>query len=42
MYVVPMKEKSKVPKALKEFAQEIGVPTALIFDMSGEQTSDAI
>ena len=40
VYVVPMKDRKEIPKALKEFAKEIGVPVALIFDMSGEQTSN--
>ena len=40
VYVVPMKDQKEIPKALKEFAKEIGVPVALIFDMSGEQTSN--
>ena len=39
MSVVPMKSKSEVPKALKQFAKEIGAPEAIIIDHSGEQTS---
>ena len=40
VYVVPMKDRNEIPKALKEFAKEIGFLVALIFDMSGEQTSN--
>jgi hypothetical protein len=39
VYVVPLKSKSNVLDAVKQFAKEIGAPDALIFDMSGEQTS---
>ena len=39
VYVVPMKDRKEIPNMLKEFAKEIGVPVALIFDMSGEQMS---
>ena len=39
VYVVPMKSKVNVLDAVKQFAKEIGAPDALIFDMSGEQTS---
>jgi hypothetical protein len=39
VYVVPLKSKSNVLNAVKQFAKEIGAPAALIFDMSGEQTS---
>jgi hypothetical protein len=39
VYVVPMKSKANVLDAVKQFAKEIGAPDALIFDMSGEQTS---
>ena len=35
VYVVPMKDRKEIPKELKEFAKEIGVPVALIFDISG-------
>jgi hypothetical protein len=37
--VVPLKTKANVLDAVKQFAKEIGAPDALIFDMSGEQTS---
>ena len=40
VYVFPMKDRKEIPKALKDIAKEIGVPVALIFDMSGEQTSN--
>ena len=32
-----MKRKSKVSQAIKQFANEIGVPTSIIADMAGEQ-----
>ena len=37
-----MKDRNKVPKALKEFIKEIGVPVALIFDISGGKMSGGI
>ena len=42
VYVVPMKSKADFPDALKQFSREIGVPTALILDPSGEQTSKRV
>ena len=39
VYVVPMKSKSEVLQAVKQFAKEIGAPEAIICDMAGEQTS---
>ena len=39
LYVVPMRRKSEVLQALKHFAKEIGAPTSIIADMSGEQMS---
>ena len=42
VYVVPMKSKSEVLQAVKQFAKEIGAPEALINDMSGEQTSKSL
>jgi hypothetical protein len=39
VYVVPLKSKANVLDAVKQFAKEIGAPDALIFDMSGAQTS---
>ena len=38
-YVVPMHRKLEVLQALKQFAKEIGAPTLIIADMSGEQMS---
>ena len=38
-YVVPMRRKSEVLQALRQFAKEIGAPTSIIADMSGEQMS---
>ena len=37
--VIPMKRKSKVLQAMKQFAKEIGAPDAIVCDASGEQTS---
>ena len=42
IYVVFMKKRSEFPLALKAFAKEIGVPTSLIMDPSGEQTSNEV
>jgi len=42
VYVVPMKSKGKFPNALKMFAKEIGIPLALIFDPTGEQSSNKV
>ena len=39
LYVVPMQKKSEVLQAIKQFAKEIGAPTSIIADMSGEQMS---
>ncbi len=39
VYVVPLKTKANVLDAVKQFAKEIGATDPLIFDMSGEQTS---
>ena len=39
LYVIPMRRKSEVLQALKQFAKEIGAPTSIIADMSGEQMS---
>ena len=33
IHVVPMKSKSEVPKALKEFAKVIGAPDAIILSL---------
>lgn len=42
VYVVPMKSKSEVLQAVKQFAKEIGAPDAIISDCSGEQKSHAL
>ncbi len=39
IYVVPMRRKSDMPVALKQFAKEVGAPDSIIADMSGEQMS---
>ena len=39
LYVVPMRRKSEVLQAIKQFTKEIGAPTSIIADMSGEQMS---
>jgi hypothetical protein len=39
VYVVPMKSKSEVLQAVKEFAKEIGAPDAIICDAASEQKS---
>ena len=39
VHVVPMRKKSEVLQALKEFAKEVGAPEAIICDASKEQTS---
>ena len=42
VYVVPMKRKSEVIYAIKQFAKEVSAPDALIADMSGEQMSNEV
>ena len=42
LYVMPMQWKSEVLQAIKQFAKEIGVPTSIIADMSGDQTSQEV
>ena len=39
IYVVPMKRKSKILLAVKQFAKEVGAPDSFVAEMSGEQTS---
>ena len=39
IHVIPMRRKSEVLQALKQFAKEIGAPDAIICDAAGEQTS---
>ena len=38
MFVYPMKTKTQIVNAVKAFAKEIGVPTALVLDIEGTQT----
>jgi hypothetical protein len=40
--VVPLKSKSEVLPAVKQFAKEIGAPDAIISDAAGEQSSQAL
>ena len=42
IYVVPMKCKSEVLSAIKQFAKEVGVPDAIVSDMSREQVSQDV
>ena len=42
IYVVPMKRKSEVLLAIKQFAKEIGAPDSFVADMSGEQMSSEV
>jgi hypothetical protein len=42
LYVVPMKSKSEVLNALKQFSNEIGAPEAIIADSSKEQKSQDV
>ena len=42
LYVMPMQRKLEVLQAIKQFAKEIGAPTLIIADMSGEQMSHDI
>ena len=42
VYVVPMKSKSEVFQAVKQFAKEIGAPDALIYDTAREQMSQPL
>ena len=39
IYVVPMKRKSEVLLAVKQFAKNVGAPDSFVAEMSGEQTS---
>ena len=39
IYLIPMRRKSEVLHAIKQFAKEIGVPTSIIADMASEQMS---
>ena len=40
--VAPMKKRSDMLIAVKQFAKEIGAPDAMTVDHSGEQTSQAV
>ena len=42
IYVVPMKRKSEVLLAIKQFAKEVGAPDSSVADMSGEQISSEV
>ena len=42
VYIIPMRRKSKVLQAIKQFAKEIGAPTSIIADMAGEQMSQEV
>ena len=42
IYVVPMKKKSEVLLAIKQFAKEIGAPDSFVADMSGEKISSEV
>ena len=42
LYVMPMQQKLEVFQAIKQFVKEIGAPTSIIADMSGEQMSHDI
>ena len=39
VYVVPMRSKSEVPQAVRQFAKEVGAPEAIICDPAREQVS---
>ena len=42
IYVVPMKHKSEVLSAIKQFAKEVGAPDAIVSDMAKEQISQDV
>ena len=42
VYVVPMRRKSDVPHAIRQFAKEIGAPDAIVCDPGWEQISQAV
>ena len=42
IYVVPMKKKSEVLLAIKQFTQEIGAPDSFVADTSGEQMTSEV
>ena len=42
IYVVPMKRKSEVLLAIKQFAKDVGEPDAIVSDMAREQVSQDV
>ena len=42
IYVVPMKRKSEVLSAIKQFAKEVGAPDAIVSDMAKDQVSQDV
>ena len=42
IYVVPMKRKSEVLLAIKQFSKEVGAPDAIVSDMAKEQVSQEV
>ena len=42
VHVAPMKKRSDVLQAVKQFAKEIGAPDAMTVDHSGEKMSQAV
>ena len=42
IYVVPMKCKSEVLSAIKQFAKEVGAPDVIVSDMAREQVSQDV
>ena len=42
IYIVPMKRKSEVLSATKQFAKEVGAPDAIVSDMAKEQVSQDV
>ena len=42
IYVVPMKCKSEVLSAIKQFAKEVGVPDAIVSDIARDQVSQDV
>ena len=42
LYVVPMKQKSEVLAATKQFAKNVGALDAIVCDMASEQLSSGV
>ena len=42
IYIMPMKHKSEVLSAIKQFAMEVGAPDAIVSDMAKEQVSQDV